>query len=468
MLSDARGLLVTAATADAVVALDATIAAYCGLRKDTGDCLKRALAADPNLVMGHILRGYFMMLFGKRDFVARAARALAAAEAATRAAGNTERERSHIAALSEWIRGDQRKALARWEAILLDHPRDIVALKLAQFVNFYLGDSEGMRASTARVLSAWEPDVPGCGFVLGCHAFGLEESGDYRAAELTGRRAVELNPADVWAAHAVAHVIEMQNRTREGVAWIDSLDGEWGDINNFVFHIRWHQCLFYLELERYEKVVELYDREVRAESTDDYLDIANAVALLWRLEQAGVKVEPRWEELAERAVTHIDDHMLVFADVHYVIALASTGDENAIQRWRDSSRCYAAASDETEASIMDEVGLALAEAVLAHRRNQWGRVVDVLLPVRRAIRRIGGSHAQRDLFEQMLIEAALKGGRLKLGRALLAERMQQRPRNIWGWRHTARAAESLGDAAGAAAAQAEAERLLMAKWSAEW
>jgi tetratricopeptide (TPR) repeat protein len=462
VLSDARGLPLTAATSEAVANLDATVTAYCGLRNDTGDCLKRALAADPNLVMGHILRGYFMMLFGKRALAARAENALAAAEAATRTAGTTERERSHLAALSAWIRGEQRKALAGWGAILLDHPRDIVALKLAQYVSFYLGDSKEMRASIDRVLYAWDADVPGYGFVLGCHAFGAEESGDYGEAELIGRRAIDLNSADVWAAHAVAHVMEMQGRVREGIAWIDSLDGEWGDINNFVFHVRWHRCLFYLELERYEKVLELYDREVRAESTDEYLDVTNAVALLWRLEQAGVEVGARWAELAVHAAIHIDDHMLVFADVHYLMALAAKGDVDAVQRWLESSRCYARSSDEDEAPLMGEVGLTLAEAVLAHRLGNWGRVVDVLLPARQAIRRIGGSHAQRDLFEQMLIDAALKDGRLKLVRALLSERLQQRPHNAWGWKHTARAAELLGDAAGAAAAQAEAYRLLMA------
>ena len=106
MLSDARGLAVTAASPEAVVALDATVAAYCGLRSDTGDCLKLAFAADPELVMAHLLRGCFMMLYGKRPMVAQAEGSLAAAEAAIRAAGATPRERQHLAALRHWVRGD--------------------------------------------------------------------------------------------------------------------------------------------------------------------------------------------------------------------------------------------------------------------------------------------------------------------------------------------------------------------------
>ena len=81
MRSDERGLKLSAANEDAVRHLDAALSAYCGLRRDTGDHLKRALATDPRFAMAHILRGNFMMLFGKREMVPRAAQALAAAEA---------------------------------------------------------------------------------------------------------------------------------------------------------------------------------------------------------------------------------------------------------------------------------------------------------------------------------------------------------------------------------------------------
>jgi hypothetical protein len=462
MLSDARGLTVTAASPQAVAYLDATVASYCGLRVDTGDCLKQALGADPNLVMAHVLRGCFMMLFGKRDLVARAEKSLATGEAAMRTVGATPREAAHLAALRDWTRGDWPGAVARWEAILIDHPRDIVALKLSQYLTFYLGDSAGMRDSVSRVLHAWDETVPGYGFVLGCRAFGLEECGDYAAAERAGRRAVELNCEDVWAAHAVAHVLEMTGRPRDGIAWVDGLDREWDGINNFVFHIRWHRCLFHLELGNHDAALALYDREVRPESTDEYLDITNAAALLWRLEAAGVDVGKRWAELAARAFAHVDDHMLVFADLHYVMALAAAGDREGVERWLQSSRHYVEKAGESEAAVMEETGIALGEAAIAHRSGDWRRVVDLVLPIRGAIKRIGGSHAQRDLFEQMLVDAALKDGRVDLARALLSERLQRRPSNIWGWRHAARAAAGQGDDAAEKVAEAEVKRLLAA------
>src|SRR5260370_23887978 len=124
MRKDARGLTVTAASLEAVAHLDATVAAYCGMRLDTGDRLKEALAADPNFLFAHTLKGYFMMLFARRDFVARAAKALAAAESAAQAVGGTPRGLNHLAAFRRWGSRDWRQALARWEAILIDHPRD--------------------------------------------------------------------------------------------------------------------------------------------------------------------------------------------------------------------------------------------------------------------------------------------------------------------------------------------------------
>ena len=107
---------------------------------------------------------------------------------------------------------------------------------------------------------------------------------------------------------------------------------------------------------------------------------------------------------------------------------------------------------------MAEVGLPLARAVVAHRRGDYDAVVDLLTPVRDRIKHVGGSHAQRDLFEQLLIDAACRARRLPLADELLAERTTKRPRNIWGWRQYARVLDALG-ASGAAAAAHRADAL---------
>jgi tetratricopeptide (TPR) repeat protein len=435
---DCRGLPLTIASADAAAAYDATLAAYQGLRADTGDRLKEALALDPDCPLTLTTRGYFMLLFAQKGLVAKAKDSLAAAEMAAAARGVTARERRHIAALRAWCAGDADTALAEWEAILAEHPRDVLAIRLAHFWHFYNGDPLKLRDSVSRVLRDWDESVPGYGFVLGCHAFGLEEAGDYAAAERAGRRAVELNPQDAWAVHAVAHVLEMQDRTSEGIAWLDRHIPGLAACNNFRFHTTWHRCLFYLEQGEAARVLELYDREVRPDSTPDYLDICNAVSLLWRLEEEGVDVGQRWAELAKQSATRTGEHLLVFADAHFALALGAV-DTAGADAFVASARQNAGTTG-TQARVMSEIGAALCGAVVDYRRGAFGKAVDALLPRRGVLRTIGGSHAQRDLFEKMLILAALADGRKTLAADLLADRGRQRPNNPWNRRLAARLA----------------------------
>ena len=385
------------------------------------------------------------MLASKREGTEQARQALGCARIAALRRTPSTRELLHIDALDAWSQGDMRGAFAKWHAIIADAPLDLVAIKVSQFVLSYLGESEGMRDVVATVLRSWDSGLPGYGYLLGCYAYGLEEAGDYAAAEKHGRRAVELNPCDIWAAHAVAHVAEMQGRRQDGLAWIASGAENWRACNNFAFHLRWHEALFRLDLEEHDRVLDVYDREVRAEKSDEYLDIANAVSLLWRLEQAEVDVGDRWRELADRARPHSDDHSLVFVDLHYLMALAAVGDV-AVEHFRHSCERFADSNAGTEAAVMADVGLPLARAVVAHRRGDFGDVVAQLLPVRRRIRRIGASHAQRDIFDQLLIDAALRDRQMEVARELLAERTTLRPGNMWGWTHYAAVLESLGSA----------------------
>ncbi|HEV2748938.1 MAG TPA: hypothetical protein VGV12_00285 [Gemmatimonadales bacterium] len=457
LCTDAQGQPMAAASQESARRFDLAVDAYLGARVDTPARLAALLDDDPSCVLGHCLEGYLHMLSSQRAGIGRAVEALRRADAAAaRVATVTARERSHLRALAAWARGDMRDAVQYWDAALAAGPRDLVALKVSQFVLSYLGESERMRDTVARVLPSWDLGMPGYGFVLGCDAYALEETGDYVSAEAQGRRAVDLNPSDIWAAHAVAHVTEMEGRVQEGVAWIASVSGHWVECNNFRLHLRWHEALFHLDLERHARVLELYDREIRRESSDEYLDVANAVSLLWRLEQAGVDVGTRWHELADRARGHVNDHALVFADLHYLMALAA--DADAVAAFLASCARFAATATGTEAAVMAQVGLPLARAIVAHRRGSYGEVVDLVEPVRRHIRRIGGSHAQRDLFDQLLIDAALRGRRLDLAAELLAERTARRPHNIWGWKQYATTLNALG-ASGAAAAHRRVEQL---------
>lgn len=460
MYKDAHGLPTTANGQDAVDAYDRMVDRFFEYSPETGAALQHALDIDPDLVMGHCVQGYFLQLVGNAAVLDQAAKALAKAEA--RAAGATGRERTHVAALAAWCKRDFAGALMCWEAILIDHPRDLFALKLAQFGHLYLGDVANIRDCVARVLPAWDEGLPHYSNVLGMRAFGLEEAGDYPEAEAAGRRAIELDPNDPYAVHAVAHVMEMQDRHRDGIDWIKGLEPHWGKCNNYRYHLWWHYSLYYLDRGEHDEVLRLYDNDIRGDKSDQIRDIANAVALLLRLEFRDIDVGDRWTELAEKCAPRIDEHLLPFHDTHFLLAVACGGRRDAAERMIDSMRDFVATQEASSVAVMREISIPLAEAVIAYCDGDYRRTVDSMIPIRYGLQRLGGSHAQRDVYAEMLIEAALNGGRDNLARALLAERSALKPGNPHVWKTYARALDGVGDAAGAEFARDRAKTLLAA------
>ncbi|MBI3513678.1 MAG: tetratricopeptide repeat protein [Proteobacteria bacterium] len=425
MRTDAQGLALTTDNDAAVTAFDGAVEAVAKYRLDATPLVKATLAADPGFALAHCLKGYLPMLASSRATLPLAAAALADGTAA--ATGATARERRHLGALAAWQRGALDDAVVAWEAILVEHPTDLLALRLSHFIYFWLGRAADMRASTERAAAAWSPPTPGYGTVLAMRAFGAEECGDYQAAEAAGRHAVEIDPGDLWATHAVAHALEMQGRADEGVAWLDGLAVNWGGRNHMIHHLWWHRALFHLERGETDTVLALYDDKIRNLSAplvlaipDLYIDIQNAAALLWRLEHLGVAVGARWGELADKAEARIGDHGLIFTLPHYMMAFAAAGRDQAAARLLDAMRDFAATGGGgTQAEIVGAVALPVCAAVLAHRKDEHARVLALMLPVHARIVELGGSHAQRDVFNQLLIDAAVKSGRRDLARSLL-------------------------------------------------
>lgn len=424
-MKDLNGLPISTRSDAAAKAFDRTLRSYAGNRVDMSEHLGAALAADPEFALGHCTKGYLMMLMYKSAVgpKVREAEALALS-----LAGNcTPREKLHIEALAAWSSGDLGRALALWERILAEHPTDVLALRLAHFNYFWLGRREEMRASVERVAPRWHDGLGIYSIVLSCLAFGLEECGEYAAAERAGRRAVEIDPTDGWGAHAVAHVFEMQGRQREGIEWLAGLEPHWARLNNFVHHLWWHRAMFHLERREFDAVLELYDRRFRdlasplvAKMPDLYLDIQNAASMLFRLERHGVDVGGRWSEIADKAEARIGDCLSAFTLPHWMMALAATGRHAAAQSM------LACMKDNPVATVR-EVALPVCEAVLAHGRGEHARVVDLIAPRLEDLRHLGGSHAQQDVLMQLYLDSAVKAAKSAQLRALLERETARHP-----------------------------------------
>jgi len=441
---DSRGLPLSTASAEAAAAFDYLITGYLTQRADTPARLKAVLEADPDFALAHCMKGYFVMLGYKQAIVPVAIEEARTAQAL--AGDATPREQSHIAALTAWTEGELDRTISIWEAILRDHPHDVVAFRLSHFNNFWLGRPQDMVTSVDRVLPAWSEDVPGFSTMLACHAFSHEEAGNYLAAEPSGRRAIELDPGDLWAAHAIAHVLESQGRRTEGIDWLTRLAPNWEGSHNMQHHLWWHCALFNLEHGDHVAALELYDTRFRdlaapltVDSPDVYIDVQNAASMLFRLQRLGVDVGNRWEELADKAEERIGDCLSAFTLPHWLMALTATGRTASAERMIEGMRAFANGSG-TVAVIVRDYVLPIAEAQIAHADGRHAEALALMRPAIGGMYRLGGSHTQQDVLEQLFVDAALKAGSaadIRLALERVAGLRAIPPERFIGWREAA-------------------------------
>jgi tetratricopeptide (TPR) repeat protein len=415
MLKDAYGLSISTSSTQAAMAFDRTIEGYLKARLDTRDHLAQVLNSDPEFGFAYCLKGYFAMLLYKQGAVPSAAEA---ARTARRLAENaSSRERMHVDALDSWVAGDLDHLFAIWEEILAQHPTDVLAFRLAHYKYFWTGRAREMLASVERIAPRWHRELPGYGSILGCRCFALEECGDYATAEPAGREAIEIDPGDLWAAHAVAHVMEMQGRQSEGILWLERLARYWEGSNQLQHHLWWHRALFHYEQRDFDQVLALYDQRFRnlgsplTQSQPDFIiDVQNAASMLFRLERQGVDVGNRWIEIADKAEQRIGDCLSVFTLPHWMMALSATGRDHAAGRLLDGMRMYAEGC-QSNASVVKEIALPITQAVLAHRRGEYAAALDLMRSIIADTQRMGGSHAQHDVLRQLFLDCAVHAGR---------------------------------------------------------
>jgi hypothetical protein len=350
----------------------------------------------------------------------------------------TEREQRFVAAVAAWVEGDLARAIALHEEQARSFPRDLASLKLAQYHLFNRGDAPGMLrvALHARPAAA---DVP---YLHGMLAFAWEQCHFLEQAEASARQAITMRRKEPWAHHALAHVMLTQGRLAEGHAFLQDVSATWTGLNSFmVTHNWWHQALFALDLDRQEEVLAIYDEHVWAEAREYSQDQVNAVSLLARVELAGFEVGDRWQDLASHIARRAHDHVLPFLDLQYLYGLARAGNTAAARGWlQDIERHALQARDE----VWPRVCVPAARGLLAHATGDWQACVEALGQALPRLVEIGGSHAQRDLFAQIHLDALVKGGHLAGAQNLLQPQLRAQPESRRLQRQARRLYASLG------------------------
>lgn len=434
MYRDARDVAVSCGNRQALDLYETALRQYHSYVGDPIATIEQALAEAPEFALGHAFRAGVLLMFSEQRFVPEARASVVAAENLSGQAN--ERERLLTQAARRLVDGDWDGACRLYDRVLVDEPRDAFAVQTAHLLDFYRGDALNLRNRISRVLPHWSASVPHYSYILGMHAFGLEECNQYPAAEATGRKALELQPKDAWAVHAVTHVMEMQGRVDEGIDWLESRESDWAPDNGFAFHNWWHLALFYLDRQRHERVLELYDRQIFPEPTEFSLQLVDATAMLWRLYLLGVDTGARFQAVADawERKLEIERGYYAFNDVHALLAFLGAGRERAARQVLQDLEATTRGTVGSNVAMAHAVGLPLGRGLQAFARGRYAEAIAQIEPVRDSAHRFGGSHAQRDLLTLTLIEAAIRAGQPNLARHYLAERLVHKPASGLGWR----------------------------------
>lgn len=423
MITDRQGNALSGASTKSAELFDQSIAAFNIYRGDPVALLDETIELSPECAMAHITKAHLYGLATEPEATVEARKIVSTAKELDL----SDREKSHIKALDLLLAGQWTAA-----ALALDHhnntyPHDLVAIQCGHLMDFYRANGRNLRDRIARILPKWSSDVPGYSVLLGMHSFGLEETGDYDRAEDIGRRAIDIQPLDCWAHHAVAHVMEMQGRAEDGIGWMIAREPHWtGDDNFFKVHNWWHRSLFHLDLGQNDEVIRLYDIEIDQQQSAVALDLVDASALLWRLHLTGQDVGNRWQSVATAWDAHADGNSYPFNDWHAVMAYLGAGRQDRVDQILSQYR-----NSPSNGSEVSEWGkqtvTSLVEGFVTFWHADYEATVERLHKARFITNTFGGSHAQRDIIDWTLTEAAIRGQMKGVSESLANERLNLKP-----------------------------------------
>jgi tetratricopeptide (TPR) repeat protein len=419
-LNDQWGSCLFASRPSAVSTFNRAVEQLVSLSGDPVALADQAALADPDFPLARVLQAYLALYSTSAQGFERARSLLAEMDAWGQPG---ERELLHTLAAQSWANGEWERAASFLERALLHDPRDLLALKIAQDLYFFIGQQRDLREVVERVLRAWPSHRPGYGFVVGMHAFGLEENGHFGAAGERARLALKENPRDVWAVHAQAHVFEMGGFPRQGIEFLEESVESWST-SYFAIHLWWHLALWQLDLLKFDDVLALYDGPLRGTRSNQWLDVVDAASLLWRLHLFGIDVRDRAQTLAADIAQMLAEPVYVFNDWHAVMAAGLAGDRDLCEQLTVLNRNV---SSGTNCRAIDQAGLELLSGFSAFAAGDTSRALHRLVDIRAKAHVVGGSNAQRDVIELTLIAAAARSGSFSFARALLDERVERKP-----------------------------------------
>ena len=421
-MQDYLGNPVSATHATTRRAIDDFIEGYLAY-ETRAESIVAAAEADRGCCIANVYAGLSLMLLEAPGAARHAGRYLDAAE---RAAAATPRELQNVALLRAWVADDLGEVLRLCEALCDAFPRDLVIVKTHQYLEFNRGNPPAMLRAALKV-SGRNADIA---YMHGMIAFAYEQCHLLEEAELAARAALALRRKEPWAQHALAHVMLTRGQIDAGACFLESVRDTWTGLNSFMItHLWWHLALFYLSQGRWARVLHVYDRYCWAFSRDYSQDQVGAISLLTRMEVAGMDVGARWQDLSGHVASRAHDTVLPFLTMQYLYCLARAQRPEAdvlLQSVRHAAHNGAPFTRE----VWRDVALPACEGLYAYAKGDFHGAWRQLGPAMPRMAEVGGSHAQRDLFEQILLDAAIRSGRWAQAQRMLEQRRVYDPGGV--------------------------------------
>ncbi len=417
--------------------------------------LQAALEADEGFAMAHVVQAYVLHL--QTNVPA----ARAAAEKAVELSAGCSREEQQIARIvHSFTHGKGTEAIGLVHEHLDEFPTDTLAMRVAQRLYMLGCFGAGVPDFPNHLMAMMQKVAPANGddwAFLGQYAFAHHETNQPEKAMDLATRSLEGNPQNAVASHSVTHSYFEQGDAANGGRWLaDWLDG-FDRRASYNTHLSWHLALFELAQGRYSQALDLYETHIRpGVQARNLANLQDAASLMWRLQiYSGEEPGKPWDEVRDMALPAADAPGAAFRDCHAALAFAGAGDAESTQKLVDQLKAKGDKGDD----LAREMTMPIALGAAAFAAGDYDEAADLMGPTYPMLERIGGSHAQREVFEDTLLETYIRAGRYDEAKAMLDERLSRRSSvrdTYWMGRLEAEAVQGNPDASRQLLAQARA------------
>jgi uncharacterized NAD(P)/FAD-binding protein YdhS len=358
-----------------------------------------AVAEDPNHARAHIA---LAMIATERPDRAGGPDAVTGHLARARAAlaHGTDEDRSHVEAIATWCE----KGNAAGTDALIDHldrvPDDAVALLVLAPSIAFAGAGDALPDAWQYVerFTGVHGEAP---WYLGLRAYGRTEQGLwYDAADLADA-ALELDPGNGNAAHALTHVHYETDAHGAGLKWLtDWIPGD-GSTQRYLPHFQWHAALHELAMGDAAAAARRYAAFLAPPHSKDVRCLVDAGSLAWR-----ARLHPDWVTppdpmpLLAEVGSLAYEPQTPFIAFHALLVLAAANDPTAIRA------IDVPGATDAQATTLRLIG----EGLIALTEGEPRAALDYLLESLPGLPSIGGSRVQQEVILETALAAMLQLG----------------------------------------------------------